>query len=171
MKGVALGSIIREFQLEVLRGAEGYADRLVTTEEMIRPGLPLKGFFEHFNPERLQVIGGGTEAPKEPLEQIGAFSFGGLNFEVWEGAGGHLPGEIMLVERSIRLAFTGDILINPRGSTREQRTYNSYAPYLMTSVDTNPPLAAAERRALAQVLGPGKWNVFGGHGMNQELSF
>ena len=57
MKGVALGKIIREFQLEVLRGASGYEDRLVTTEEMIRPGLPLKGFFEHFNPERLQVIG------------------------------------------------------------------------------------------------------------------
>ena len=122
-------------------------------------------------PEGLRVIGGGTEAPKEPLERIGDFPFGGLHFEVWEGAGGHLPGEIMLVERSIGLVFTGDILINPRGSTREQRTYNSYAPYLMTSVDTDPALAAAERRALEQVLGPGKWNVFGGHGMNQELSF
>ena len=57
MKGVALGKIVEEFHLKVLRGAAGYADRLVTTEELIRPGLPLKGFFEHFNPERLQVIG------------------------------------------------------------------------------------------------------------------
>ena len=44
MKGVALGKIVEEFHLKVLRGAAGYADRLVTTEALIRPGLPLKGF-------------------------------------------------------------------------------------------------------------------------------
>ena len=57
MKGVQLANIISEFNLEVLCKTEGYETRLVTTEEMIRPGLPLHGFFEHFNPERLQVIG------------------------------------------------------------------------------------------------------------------
>ena len=57
MKGVQLSKIVEEFQLEVLRSAPDYQSRLVTTEELIRPGLPLHGYFEHFNQERLQVIG------------------------------------------------------------------------------------------------------------------
>ena len=57
MKGVQLGSIIEEFNLEILCRTEHCEQRMVTTEEIIRPGLPLRGFFEHFNPERLQVIG------------------------------------------------------------------------------------------------------------------
>lgn len=57
MKGVQLGSIIEEFNLEILCRTERCEQRMVTTEEIIRPGLPLRGFFEHFNPERLQVIG------------------------------------------------------------------------------------------------------------------
>lgn len=57
MKGVQLSKIVEEFQLEVLRCAPNYEKRLVTTEELIRPGLPLHGYFEHFNQERLQVIG------------------------------------------------------------------------------------------------------------------
>ena len=42
--------------------------------------------------------------------------------------------------------------------------YNRYAPYLMTSVDTDPRLAAREREALMDLLGSGTWTVFGGHG-------
>ena len=57
MKGVQLSNIISEFNLEILRKTDGYETRMVTTEELIRPGLPLHGFFEHFNPERLQIIG------------------------------------------------------------------------------------------------------------------
>ena len=76
----------------------------------------------------------------------------------------------MLVERRLHLAFTGDIYVNIKEFTREQTVYNRYAPYLMTSVDTDPKLAAREREALWEVLGEGTWTIFGGHGLNKELT-
>ncbi len=54
---VKLGKLIDEFGLEVLRGAKGYQDRAIATEDVNRPGLQLTGFFDYFDPERLQVIG------------------------------------------------------------------------------------------------------------------
>ena len=50
------------------------------------------------------------------------------DFEVYEGQGGHLPGELVLVERRHHLAFTGDIFINIKEMTPEQTAYNHYAP-------------------------------------------
>lgn len=54
---VKLGKLIQEFNLEVLRGAQGYQDRAIQTEDVNRPGLQLTGFFDYFDPSRLQVIG------------------------------------------------------------------------------------------------------------------
>ena len=54
---VKLSKLIDEFGLEVLRGAKGYQDRAIATEDVNRPGLQLTGFFDYFDPERLQVIG------------------------------------------------------------------------------------------------------------------
>ena len=121
-------------------------------------------------PELLRVIGGTRERPEQPLQQVGRWSFGSLSFEVYEGQGGHLPGELVLVERRHRLAFTGDIFINIKEMTPAQTVYNRYAPYLMTSVDTDSALCALERKALPGVLGPGTWQVFGGHGLRKELA-
>lgn len=121
-------------------------------------------------PEILQVIGGTSARLSQPLERIGRWSFGTLEFEVYEGQGGHLPGELVLVERQHHLAFTGDIFINIHGMTQEQTFYNHYAPYLMTSVDTDSALCTLERQALPGLLGPGEWHVFGGHGQLKELS-
>ena len=116
------------------------------------------------DPTRLKVLGGSSEPLTELLARIGDFSFGPMAFEVWEGAGGHLPGELILVDRAHRVAFTGDVYVNLKELTREQAAYNRYAPYLMTSVDTDPRLAAREREALMDLLGSGTWTVFGGHG-------
>ena len=54
---VKLGKIVKEFDLEVLRGAEGYEERRIEMEDINRPGLQLTGFFDYFDPSRLQVIG------------------------------------------------------------------------------------------------------------------
>ena len=126
----------------------------------------------HYQPpalERLQVIGGASDPLTKPLTPIGRFSFGPMEFQVLEGAGGHLPGEIVLIDTVHHIAFTGDIYVNIREFTREQAAYNRYAPYLMTSVDTDPALAARERQAVMDLLGPGRWRIFGGHGMVKEL--
>lgn len=54
---VKLGKLIQDFELEVLRAGSGYADRPIRTVDVNRPGLPLTGFFDYFDPKRLQVIG------------------------------------------------------------------------------------------------------------------
>ena len=106
----------------------------------------------------------------EPLTQIGFFDFGELHFEVYEGKGGHLPGEIVLIDYAHHLALTGDIYINVRGLTSRQAEYNQYAPILMTSVDTEPELCREERNAVMQRLGVGQWQIFGAHGFKKDYS-
>ncbi len=98
------------------------------------------------------------------LTPIGGLSLCGFNFEVYEGAGGHAPGEIILIDRACRVVFSGDIFINVKGCTPEQTAFNRLAPYLMTSVDTDPDLARRERQELMRLLGHGSWTIFGGHG-------
>ena len=93
-----------------------------------------------------------------------------MHFEVYQGKGGHLPGETVLIDYDHHVAFTGDIYVNMHGMTQEQAAYNQYAPVLMTSVDTDPLLCAAERKAVLQRLGAGDWKIFGAHGMMKEYS-
>ena len=99
-----------------------------------------------------------------PIEQIGFYNIGELNFEVYEGKGGHLSGEILLIDYENKIAFSGDIFINLSELTKKQAEYNKYAPILMTSVDTDSKLCSKERAAFLQRLGIGEWNIFGGHG-------
>ena len=54
---VKLGTLIDEFQLEVLRERENYRDVPIVAENINRPGLQLGGFFVYFDPNRLQLIG------------------------------------------------------------------------------------------------------------------
>lgn len=54
---VKLGKIIKEFQLEVLRGSADYENQPLRTVDINRPGLPLTGFLEYFDDNRLLVIG------------------------------------------------------------------------------------------------------------------
>lgn len=56
-KSVKLGDIIREFNLEILRTAPDYENVPLRALDINRPGLPLTGFFEHFDTERLLLIG------------------------------------------------------------------------------------------------------------------
>ena len=99
---------------------------------------------------------------------IGAFLKASRCFSVYEGKGGHLPGEIVLIDRTHRIAITGDVYINVHGMTPAQAEYNRYAPILMTSVDTDPVLCAEERRAILASLGPGAWQIFGAHGGKKD---
>ena len=122
------------------------------------------------NPEKITVFCGTEEKLARPLQAVGAFSFGDLNFEVYEGQGGHLPGEIILIDYEHKLVFTGDVYVNIKGMTPEQAAYNQYAPILMTSVDTDPALCRREREAVMQRLGAGEWQIFGAHGMKKDYS-
>ena len=126
--------------------------------------------YQPVNPDKVCTPWQFIEDLQEPLTQIGFFRFGDLNFEVYEGKGGHLPGEIVLIDYAKHIAITGDIYINLRGLTPEQATHNQYAPILMTSVDTDARLCAEERRAIIQRLGVGEWQIYGGHGMKKDYA-
>lgn len=119
--------------------------------------------------ERCVVIGGDLKQQEEPLQYIGDVDVCGLHFEAWEGAGGHVAGETVFVERMHRIAFTGDIYVNLKEFTAEQAEFNRLAPYLMTSVDTDPARASRVRQAVMNILDKGEWLIFGGHGAAVRL--
>ncbi|MBE6709330.1 MAG: MBL fold metallo-hydrolase [Ruminococcaceae bacterium] len=114
--------------------------------------------------DNFEIIGGNDDKISGMFEEIGTLKAGELEFELYEGAGGHVAGEMIIVERNEGLAFTGDILVNIKGFTADQKSFNRLAPFLMTSVDTDPELAKAERAALPDILGISGWTVIGGHG-------
>ena len=55
VNAVSLSKLITEQRLEVIYMGDG--DREVTTPEVARPGLPLAGFTELYQPHRFQIIG------------------------------------------------------------------------------------------------------------------
>ncbi len=122
------------------------------------------------HPDKVQGLWSKDPAQDEPLTQVGFFDFGELHFEVYEGKGGHLLGETVLIDYAHHIAFTGDIYVNMHGMTTQQAQYNQYAPILMTSVDTDPKLCALERNAVMQRLGTGQWQIFGAHGCKKEYT-
>ncbi len=126
--------------------------------------------YKAVNPEKITAMWNDVENPSEPLTQIGFFDFEELHFEVYEGKGGHLPGEIVLIDYSKHIAITGDVYINMHGLTAEQAEYNQYAPILMTSVDTDSKMCLEERKAIMQRLGVGQWQIFGAHGFKKDYS-
>lgn len=54
---VALKEIVKEFALHVEYAATDYDRIRLTVVDLSRPGLQLAGYFDHFEPMRLQVIG------------------------------------------------------------------------------------------------------------------
>ncbi len=54
---VPLTKLVEEFHLRVAYESTDYASVQLTVEDVARPGLQLAGYFDHFEPMRLQVMG------------------------------------------------------------------------------------------------------------------
>lgn len=54
---VSLQKVIDEFKLEVIYIHKDANDVMIDENDVNRPGLQLMGFYEYFNPERIQIIG------------------------------------------------------------------------------------------------------------------
>ena len=73
---VALSNIIDEFKLEVICAPDNLEEILISDNDLNRPGLQLKGFYEYFNSERIQVCGNmefaflGSISPEERREAV-----------------------------------------------------------------------------------------------------
>lgn len=76
---VDLERIIKEFSLEILLNPGDLSSVLIKSADLNRPGLPLAGFFEHFDNQRILIIGRtelaflqnkSPEYQKESLERL-----------------------------------------------------------------------------------------------------
>jgi len=116
------------------------------------------------------VLDDGTPEEHKDLLQIGKFTVGDLEFEVYEGSGGHVSGEMVFVCRKYGITFTGDILVNISGFTPQRAEFNSLAPYLMRSVNSDSVKATEMRKqvtSLAEEIGNSNQKpciICGGHG-------
>ncbi len=54
---VPLKQLVEEFHLEIAFAATDFDSIRLTVEDVARPGLQLAGYFDHFEPMRLQVMG------------------------------------------------------------------------------------------------------------------
>ena len=54
---VSLTTLVEDHSLEVVFAASDYETRVLTVEDVSRPGIQLAGYFDHFEPLRLQVMG------------------------------------------------------------------------------------------------------------------
>lgn len=57
MYSVPLTTLVKEFRLEVVYASTDFEAIQITVEDVGRPGLQLAGYFDHFEPMRLQVMG------------------------------------------------------------------------------------------------------------------
>ncbi|MEE1118180.1 MAG: MBL fold metallo-hydrolase [Methanosphaera sp.] len=117
--------------------------------QLHEPYIKLDRIISKYEPPeliKLRILGNKTN--EEEFEKIGEYNFNDLSFEVYESNGGHLKGEIILVEKDKKLVFTGDIFVNVKGFTQEQYDFNLLAPYLMGSVNTDSTKASQCRQIL-----------------------
>ncbi|MBR0471538.1 MAG: hypothetical protein IJI98_02440 [Methanosphaera sp.] len=115
------------------------------------PYIKLDEIMSQYKPpllNKLRIIGSKTN--DEEFEEIGEFTFNDLTFNIFESNGGHLKGEIILVEKNTKIVFTGDIFVNIHGFTPEQYEFNLLAPYLMGSVNTDSKKASSCRKILLE---------------------
>ena len=54
---VALMTIVKEFDLQVEHAATDYESIRLTVPDVARPGMQLTGYFDHYDPMRIQVFG------------------------------------------------------------------------------------------------------------------
>ncbi|MDP4110364.1 MAG: MBL fold metallo-hydrolase, partial [Bacillota bacterium] len=100
----------------------------------------------------IKVIERDTPRSHRELLEIAEMQAGGLDFSIFEGSGGHLDGEMVYVCRKAGVVFTGDILVNFSGFSRERAEFNSLAPFLMKSVNVSPQKAREMREKVTEII-------------------
>lgn len=100
----------------------------------------------------------------QPIQLAGEITFCGMQLDIYQGNGGHAKGEIVIVEEENHLVFSGDIVVNIAGFSKEQAEFNLLAPYLMTSVNMDSKEAMTERNYLMAKFKVEEYTYFCGHG-------
>ena len=133
----SLSQLVKDFDLEVVYKGLDYDTRMITIPDVNRPALQLVGFYDYFEPKRLQILGKAefTFLKAMPLEQrrkvfedlLRVFQIDLLReaqhgLLLGRGEGGKIrPG----LRRSLRLGdevfFLFDFRLRLRGKIRGQR--------------------------------------------------
>ena len=66
---VPLTTLVKEFELEIAYRSSDYESVQLTVADVARPGLQLAGYFDHFEPMRLQVMGNVEVSYLEKLSE------------------------------------------------------------------------------------------------------
>ena len=84
---VKLKTIAEEHHLTILHASKNYDTALVTTADVNRPAMQLTGFYNYFDPKRLQIIGNvestylsslTPEGRREAYDRFMAYDIAGL---------------------------------------------------------------------------------------------
>ena len=67
---VPLKTLVEEFDLEILHESSDYSAVCLTVEDVARPGLQLAGYFDHFEPMRLLVMGNMEASYLQKLDEV-----------------------------------------------------------------------------------------------------
>ena len=84
MSAVTLKSIADTFKLESISSCEHLEEVLVAVADITRPGLQLAGYFDHFGPDRMQLVGNMEMAyldrlsPEERHDRVAALFSKGI---------------------------------------------------------------------------------------------
>ncbi len=113
---------------------------------------------------RLCMLDTEVADDRSPLSKVGEFRFGDLNFDVYQGNGGHVPGETVLLDEKHRIGITGDDYINTKDMTPAQKEFNRLAPYLARSVNQDSVKYRAILTTLRHMLDGDGWLLLPGHG-------
>ena len=54
---IPLKKVIDQFKLEIICQPDNLSERVITSRDVTRPGLPLAGFYEHMDIARIGIIG------------------------------------------------------------------------------------------------------------------
>ncbi|MHC1694807.1 MAG: MBL fold metallo-hydrolase [Eubacteriales bacterium] len=103
--------------------------------------------------DKITLLDRDTPEEHEVLLHIADFSVSDMLFNVYEGSGGHLNGEMVFVSQESGIIFTGDNLVNISGFSPERAEFNSLAPYLMRSVNVDSVKAVEVRRQIVRLIG------------------
>jgi glyoxylase-like metal-dependent hydrolase (beta-lactamase superfamily II) len=99
-------------------------------------------------PEVIRLIDSRPCGERAGFPVLSAIEAGGYRFEVLEGLGGHMHGQIYLFCAELGVLFTADTVINFGHLSPERAAYNTLAVILVTSVNVDSDIARTERHNL-----------------------
>jgi glyoxylase-like metal-dependent hydrolase (beta-lactamase superfamily II)/acetolactate synthase regulatory subunit len=120
--------------------------------------------------ENAVIFDKNTPKEHEELLKIGEIEIADVSFDILEGSGGHLEGEMIFVSGKTGLIFTGDNLVNINDFSEDVKYFNSIAPYLMKSVNVDSRKATYMRKEILKLINEIQNNgkkpciICGGHG-------